>query len=168
MILWIIGLSGSGKTTVGKIVYNKLKKKNKNIVFLDGDELRKIWGNDLGHKLSSRKENAKRILRLCKLLNEQKINVICSILSIFPEYQRKARRSFKKYYQVQLAAPINILAKRDKNKVYKKFFKKKIKNVVGLDIKFPKPSKSDLVLESYGKNTPQVLAKKIISLINIK
>ena len=108
MILWIIGLSGSGKTTVGKIVYKKLKKKFKNTVFLDGDDLRHIWGNDLGHSLSGRKENAERIFKLCKLLDSQKINVICSLLSIFPKFQKKARKEFKNYYQVYLKAPIKI------------------------------------------------------------
>ena len=168
MIVWIIGLSGSGKTTVGKLIYNKLKFKNKNTIFLDGDELRKIWGSDLGHDINDRKENAKRILKLCEFLDRQKINVICSILSIFPYIQKQARSKFKRYLQVQLDAPIKVLALRDKNKVYKKYFNKTIKNVVGLDIKFPKPYKSDLILKSYGKNTPLILANKIIKKIKLK
>ena len=168
MIIWIIGLSGSGKTTIGKIIYNKLRNKNKNTIFLDGDELRKIWGNDLGHEITDRKENAKRILKLCEFLDKQKINVICSILSIFPNIQKQARSKFKKYFQVYLEAPINILATRDKNRVYKKYYKKQIKNVVGLDIKFPKPYKSDLTLKSYGKNTPSYFAKKIVLKIKLK
>ena len=167
MVIWIIGLSGSGKTTIGKLIYKSLLKKRKNTVFLDGDEMRAVWGNDLGHKLEGRKENAKRILRLCKLLSNQNINVICSILSIFPEFQKKARKEFKKFYQIQLNAPIKILANRDKNKIYKRFFKKKIKNVVGLDIKFPKPYKSDLTIDSYGKNTPKIISKKIISKLRL-
>ena len=59
MVIWIIGLSGSGKTTIGKLIYKSLLKKRKNTVFLDGDEMRAVWGNDLGHKLEGRKENAK-------------------------------------------------------------------------------------------------------------
>ena len=52
MVIWIIGLSGSGKTTIGKLIYKSLLKKRKNTVFLDGDEMRAVWGNDLGHKLN--------------------------------------------------------------------------------------------------------------------
>ena len=105
---------------------------------------------------------------MCEFLDRQKINVICSILSIFPYIQKQARSKFKRYLQVQLDAPIKVLALRDKNKVYKKYFNKNIKNVVGLDIKFPKPYKSDLILKSYGKNTPLILANKIIKKIKLK
>ena len=62
MIIWIIGLSGSGKTTVGKLLFKKIKKRKTNTVFLDGDNLRAVWGNKLGHRISDRKENALRFL----------------------------------------------------------------------------------------------------------
>ena len=48
----------------------------------------------------------------------------------------------------------------------KKYFKNKLKNVVGLDIPFPKPYKSDLTIDSFGKNTPKEILKKIYSKIN--
>ena len=61
MLIWITGLSGSGKTTIGKRVYEKLKAKMLNTIFLDGDNFREILGNDLGHSPKDRLENAKRI-----------------------------------------------------------------------------------------------------------
>ena len=166
MIIWIIGLSGSGKTTVGKLLFKKIKKRKTNTVFLDGDNLRVVWGNKLGHRISDRKENALRIYSLCKLLDEQKINVVCCILSIFPSIQKKARKNFRKYYQFHLSAPIDELKNKDTKKIYKKYFKNKLKNVVGVDIPFPKPYKSDLTIDSFGKNTPKEILKKIYSKIN--
>ena len=165
MVIWIIGLSGSGKTTTGKILYKNIKKKYSNTVFLDGDILRGVWEKKLGHNLSDRKINAKRILNLCKLLDKQKINVVCCLLSIFPNIQKKARKIFKNYYQFYLKVPIKILKKRDTKKIYKKFYSKKINNVVGLDIPFPKPYRSDITLKSFGKNTPQKIAKKMMGKI---
>ena len=167
MIIWIIGISGTGKTTVGKKLFNKIKRKHSNTVFLDGDILRKVWGDDLGHKISDRKKNALRILNLCELLNKQKVNVVCCLLSIFPLIQKRARKIFKKYWQIHLTVPIKELLKRDTKKIYKNYFNKKIKNVVGLDIRFPKPYKSDLIIESFGSNTPDKIVKKIYTKIKL-
>ena len=60
------------------------------------------------------------ILRLCQLLNNQKINVVCCLLSIFPAIQKK-QKHLKKYYQVHLTAPIKQLMKRDTKKFIKVF-----------------------------------------------
>ena len=72
MVIWIIGKSGVGKTNVGRLVYKQLKKKEKNTFFLDGDEVRKIWGKNLGHSLKGRRLNASYIFKLCKILDKQK------------------------------------------------------------------------------------------------
>ena len=167
MIIWIIGISGTGKTTIGKKLFNKIKRKHFNTVFLDGDILRNVWGDDLGHKISDRKKNALRILKLCQLLNKQKIHVVCCLLSIFPLIQQKARKTLKKYFQIHLTAPIKELLRRDTKKIYKNYYNKKIKNVVGLDLPFPKTYKSDLTIESFGSNSPDKIVKKIYNKIKL-
>ena len=55
MIVWIIGLSGSGKTTLANEVTTILRSKNKKVVLIDGDQIRELYGNDLGHDLKDRK-----------------------------------------------------------------------------------------------------------------
>ena len=60
MIIWLIGLSGSGKTSVGKVLYNKLSK-SEPFVFLDGDQVREMWGDNLGYDVEDREKNAIRI-----------------------------------------------------------------------------------------------------------
>ena len=48
-VYWITGLSGAGKTTIGKLFYEKLRKEHGNTLFLDGDMLRQVFGDDLGY-----------------------------------------------------------------------------------------------------------------------
>lgn len=54
MVIWIIGLPGSGKTTLAK----KLQKENSSlkILHIDGDDMRTIWGEDIGYTLEDRKK----------------------------------------------------------------------------------------------------------------
>ena len=54
MIIWITGISGTGKTTLGKALFNKFKKKNNSTIYLDGDQIRKIFKNDLTIEESKR------------------------------------------------------------------------------------------------------------------
>ena len=102
------------------------------------------------------------------MLDKQQINVICSIISIFPDLQKKARKVYKKFFLTFLKVPIKILkASRDKKKIYKNYFSKKIKNVVGIDIPFPKPYRPDLICNSYGKNTPLKIKNDICRKLRI-
>ena len=58
MVIWLIGLSGSGKTTVAKLLLKKIKKKYSNTVHLDGDQLRKIYGEKIGYTIKDPNKNA--------------------------------------------------------------------------------------------------------------
>lgn len=148
MVIWIIGLSGSGKSTLGHKIFKKVKRFKDNIIIIDGDEFRKVMNNDLGYSLNDRKINAQRIARFCKFFDNQGIHVICPILSIFPEIRAWNRKNIKDYYEIFIETDIETLKKRDSKGIYKKYKNKKIKNVVGLDIKFPLPRNSDLVIKN--------------------
>jgi adenylylsulfate kinase len=165
MVIWIIGLSGVGKTTLGRQLYEKLKIKTPNLVYLDGDDLRKVWNDEKDYSLEARKYNAARISNLCKLLDSQDIHVVASVLSIFPEWQKWNREKLSNYYQVYLTVPLDILKERDSKGLYNQ---ENPKNVVGIDIDFPEPYMSDLTLESYGENSsPKKLLEKVHSSIQL-
>ena len=74
MVIWIIGLSGAGKTTLAKEVVAKIGSSKTNVVLIDGDMIREVFGNDLGHTLEDRRQNGERICRLCKFLNNHQGN----------------------------------------------------------------------------------------------
>ena len=160
MVIWIIGLSGSGKSFLANKIYKNLNKKRKKVISIDGDEIRKYITYDLKYSIKDRRKNSKLISDLCKLLEKKGYIVICSILSIFKDHQKKNRKKFKKYVQVYINSDLKKLKKANTNKVYKSK-----KNVVGKDIKFPIPYKSDFVIERDNKKKYLVAFQKIISMI---
>ena len=76
MVIWFTGISGTGKTTLGKKFLNFFKKKHPKSIYFDGDSFRSLFDNDLKYSLSDRNKNAFRLTRLTKYLNEQKYNII--------------------------------------------------------------------------------------------
>ena len=79
-------------------------------------------------------------------LDLQNINVVVSILHNFPDQRLKNKSIFSKYFEIFLDTPRKILFKRDQKKIYSRFKKNQIKNVVGLDIEFKKPSQPNITL----------------------
>lgn len=150
-VYWLTGLSGSGKTTIGKLLNEKLKEIKPNVVFLDGDILRDIFGNDLGHSVEERRKSAMRNSCLCKALADQGIDVVCSTISLFHSCQNWNRSHIKNYKEIYLKVPMEILIKREKNGLYTKALQGQLNNVVGVDIKPEVPVNPDLVIENNGK-----------------
>jgi len=148
--MWIIGLSGSGKTTLAEAVVARARLKGRKVVFLDGDSVRDLFGNDLGHDLAGRRANADRICRLCAFLDEQGLDVVCAILSIFPESRSWCRKNLVSYYEVFIDSPLEQLIERDAKGIYGRFMRGEIREVAGLDIPFPRPEAADLVITNAG------------------
>ena len=146
MVIWIIGLSGSGKTTLSQKVVAEARKRGRKVVLLDGDQVRDLFRNDLGHSVSDRRVNADRICRLCGFLDNQEIDVVCAILSLFPESRAWCRENLSSYYEVFIDAPLDQLIERDDKGIYGRFQRGEISDVAGLDLDFPQPKTADLVI----------------------
>lgn len=149
MVIWIIGLSGAGKSTLGNQVLSGLKQRGiQNVVNLDGDSVREAFGNDIGYSLEERRLNAKRISAFSKFLDEQGIHVISPILSLFQETRDWNRNNIASYFEVFIDAPLEQLILRDTKGIYKKFKNGELDNVAGLDLKFKRPTNSDLIIDN--------------------
>ena len=168
MVVWIIGLSGAGKSTLANEVITQVRSKQNNTVLIDGDVIREVFGNDLGHSIDDRRKNANRICQLGKFLDQQGINVVCAILSLFPESREWNRKNIKNYYEVLIDTPVSTLIERDSKGIYSKFNNGEINNVAGMDINFPRPQNSDLIINNIKSkedllNFANVVAGKILS-----
>jgi cytidine diphosphoramidate kinase len=147
-LLWITGLSGAGKTTIGGEVYNILKKKYLNTVFLDGDIVREVLGNDLGHHIKDRKKNAMRMSKMCEFLINQNINVVCSTMSLFKEVHELNRRIISQYYEIFIDVNMDELVKRDSKGLYVKAKNGEIKNVIGIDLPYDRPKNPFMIIDN--------------------
>lgn len=140
MIIWLIGISSAGKTTVGKALVQKLRGTARPTLFLDGDSLREVWQDDLGHEIADRRKNHTRISKLCALLDqEEQADIVVAALSIFPDLRLWNRENFKQYFEVFLDIPIEVAMQRDNRGIYRENAAGVAANVIGVDIPFPVP-----------------------------
>ena len=162
MIIWITGLSGVGKSTIAKGIFNKYKSKIKNLVCVDGDIIRDLYDKDLGYDEKSRIKQINRIQNLCLFLEGQGLIVLVSALFSNSKLMYWNRKNFKKYYEIYLQASLELLQKRDPKDLYKKFKSGKEKNIVGLDIKWNEPVEYDLLINMDKENTIENSIKKVL------
>jgi adenylylsulfate kinase-like enzyme len=165
MVIWLIGLSGSGKTTLGSEIVRQWKVTEPNTLLVDGDEVRRIFGQDkqeADYTVAGRRVNAERIFELCAWLDAQAQNVVCSVLSIFPDLRARGRTGFRRYFEVFLNPPMQTLLERDTKGLYRKARAGEMKHMVGVDIPFPPPLDADLEIDTSGSASIPALAKYIL------
>lgn len=161
-VYWITGLSGAGKTTIGKLFYEYLKKLQLNTVFLDGDILRNVFGDDLGYTEEDRRKCAMRYAKLCAMLAEQDLNVICCTISMFDSVREWNRGNIKCYCEIYIKVKTQILQVRDQKGLYSRYMAGTEKDLAGFSMGMEEPKSPDMVLENDGERTPQEQVKEII------
>ena len=164
-LLWITGLSASGKTTISRLVVEALRQKGTEIVLLDGDDLRKVLNEDQSHTRSERLRIGFVYCRLCKLLVDQGFDVVIATVALFSEIHEWNRQNIENYTEIFIDVPIEELVRRDPKKIYERFFDGEIKNVAGLDMEVDFPMNPHLhVIHKDGLNADQI-AEQVLCLI---
>ena len=154
-VYWLTGLSGAGKTTIGRLWYERLKASGEPVVFLDGDELRAAIGDDLGYTEADRRKSAMRNARLCALLGRQGLNVVCCTISMFDAVREWNRANIPGYFEVYVKASMDTLLRRDQKGLYSA----QKQDVAGVDLRVEEPKNPDLILENDGQKTPEEQAE---------
>ncbi|EOS29431.1 hypothetical protein C807_02817 [Lachnospiraceae bacterium 28-4] len=161
-LYWITGLSGAGKTTIGNLLYTYLKGKYPNTVIFDGDALRQAFGNDLGYSAEDRFQCAMRYARLCRLLVEQDIHVVCCTISMFDQVREWNRRNIENYSEIYIEVPLAVLEERNQKNLYRDVKDGKREDVVGMDLKLQLPENPDIRLVNDGTRTPEEMCQVLI------
>ncbi|MCP4605093.1 MAG: adenylyl-sulfate kinase [Proteobacteria bacterium] len=162
-VYWITGLSGSGKTTIGEMFTRELKRLGRPTAFLDGDEIRNVLGNDIGHSADDRRISAMRNSRLCRMIAKQGVDVVCGTISMFHECRQWNRANIQNYREIYLKVPMEVLRKRDPKQIYSRTDRGEMKNVYGIDLKWDEPDSSDVTITNDGSTTPESVVAQLLS-----
>ena len=145
-VIWVTGLSGAGKTTLCKALYEHLKPVIPELVLLDGDVVREAFGHDLTHKESDRVRQVRRLQGMSNVLARQGISVIVAVLYNNPDLLAWNRDTLPNYFEVYLKASLPMVEKRDNKGLYDAAKAGRMPDVVGLDIPWHEPQHPDLVI----------------------
>ncbi len=164
IVIWIYGLSGSGKTTVAIALEQSLHERGFLTQILDGDNIRTGINNNLGFSAEDRAENLRRIAEVNKLfINCGVITINCFISPL--NENRDAVRSIvgpDNFFEIFIDTPIEECERRDVKGLYKKARAGEIKDFTGIDAPFDIPEKPDIRVETIGKS-PESIVSEILN-----
>ncbi len=165
-LFWVTGLSGAGKTTISTLLYQYMKKKEDNVVFIDGDEIRKVYeSKDYSEK--GREKTAYTNMRLFKMLTDQGIDVITAVIGMRDVYREWNRKNIENYYEIYLQVPMEILIARDSKGIYGKVSGDSISNVYGIDLLCEEPKHPDVKIINDSSRTVEEVCQIIIDTLNL-
>jgi adenylylsulfate kinase len=148
-------MPGSGKTTIAKVLYPKLKELGFKAEILDGDNVRKELSPELGFTKQDREIHARRVVYLCKLLSRNGVISIVCLISPYREFRRYARSEVNNvnnnnnnFYEVYVKCSLEVCIKRDPKGLYKKAFAGEIKDLTGLQDPYEEPENPEIIVST--------------------
>lgn len=168
-VLWLTGLSGSGKSTIANLLEKKLAEQGKHTYLLDGDNVRHGLCGDLTFSDKDRVENIRRIGEVSKLFVDAGTIVLTAFISPF-----KAERDFCRnllaegeFIEIFVDTPIEECEKRDPKGLYQKARQGDIKNFTGIDSPYEAPKNAEITLVFSGQTAAQS-AEQLFDLLKQK
>lgn len=163
-VLWLTGLSGSGKSTIANIVEKKLARMNRHTFLLDGDNVRHGLNKDLGFTEADRIENIRRVGEVAKLMTDAGLIVITAFISPFRSERDMVRGMMQpgEFVEVFVDTPLEVAEARDVKGLYAKARSGQLKNFTGIDSPYEAPENAEIRIDTT-QMTPEEAADLIIA-----
>jgi bifunctional enzyme CysN/CysC len=149
-VLWLTGLSGSGKSTIANIVEKKLARMNRHTFLLDGDNVRHGLNKDLGFTEADRVENIRRVGEVAKLMTDAGLIVITAFISPFRSERDMVRSMMQpgEFVEIFVDTPLEVAESRDVKGLYAKARAGELKNFTGIDSPYEHPEAPDMHIDT--------------------
>ncbi|MBI28624.1 MAG: putative adenylyl-sulfate kinase [Alphaproteobacteria bacterium MarineAlpha5_Bin11] len=168
MVIWLTGLSGSGKTTIANSFLKKIKSYKIKFILIDGDIIRNLFSKELSFQKKDRIKQIQKIQLLSKFLSDQGFNVIVAALYSNKNLMKWNKKNLKDYVEVYVKAPLELLIKRDTKGLYADVINKKMKHMVGIDIKWIPPKNPHLTISQKIDSNPESCSLKIVNFLKTR
>lgn len=149
-VLWLTGLSGSGKSTIANIVEKKLARMNRHTFLLDGDNVRHGLNKDLGFTETDRVENIRRVGEVARLMTDAGLIVITAFISPFRSEREMVRKMMQpgEFVEIFVDTPLEVAESRDVKGLYAKARAGQLKNFTGIDSPYEAPKEPELRIDT--------------------
>ena len=171
-VIWMTGLSGSGKSSIANAVEKKLLQMNRHTFILDGDNVRQGLNKDLGFTDVDRVENIRRVGHVAKLMTDAGLLVIVAFISPFRSEREMVRQMMdsNEFVEVYIDTPLSVVEERDVKGLYAKARSGQIKNFTGIDSPYEIPKHPDIHIKTIDLTIDEAaeqILRKIIDLVGI-
>ncbi|MDR1816787.1 MAG: adenylyl-sulfate kinase [Puniceicoccales bacterium] len=169
-VVWLTGLSGSGKSTIAAELERQLFNQGRQVYWLDGDNLRLGLSHDLGFSEKDRAENIRRAGELARHFADAGTILILSLISPSNASRNAVRERVEhgRFIEVFINAPLNVCAERDPKGLYAKAIAGEIKDFTGISAPYEKPDKAELELRTDLLSVDECVAKILEQIAGIQ
>jgi adenylyl-sulfate kinase len=164
LTVWLTGLPCSGKTTIAGLLAQSLRAQGKAVEILDGDNLRKNLGKDLGFSRPDRDAQVERAAYVAKLLSRNGIIAIVALISPYRETRERVRKDNPNFLEVYLECSVEACMARDIKGLYKKAVAGEIKQFTGVSDPYEPPLLPDVVLRTEDEK-PDKSAARLLEIV---
>lgn len=158
--VWFTGLPCAGKTTLAGRLGEHIEALGRQVVVLDGDEIRKHLSADLGFSSGDRHTNVLRVAAKAREIVESGGIAICALVSPYARSRDAARQLVgdPRFIEVYVNTPPETCEERDVKGMYRLARAGKISHFTGVDDPYEPPERPDIVVRGFGKDPDEVVA----------
>ena len=158
--IWFTGLSGVGKTTLSRMLHQRLCASGAKSELLDGDIVRTHLSKGLGFSKEDRDENIRRIGFVCELLSRNGVIAIAAAISPYREIRDELRSRIRDFVEIYVECPLDVLIQRDVKGLYAKALHGDIAHFTGVNDPYEAPVHPEIVIHS-SQEPPEASLEKI-------